>query len=304
MAEFDNWLAVASWEDRFADGVDVTLQTTSLRSACILYSREFTETTVDTKARVVRAMKARGVEVSECEFEFCLAEKTWIQLSDYLQQQIRPKSRVLFDISTSPREIIWFVLHHLQKLNCSVSCVYYPPQNYGEWQSRDADEPRLIFRRSGISFPDRKTAIFAVTGFDVDRVTQLVNRYEPAKLLLAVQAGDSFDTTSRNASCHRQNFENNPSVEFFEIDAYGDFALMYKELEQRLVPLLDEYNVLATSLGPKPSAVALFLLNQSYPDIGLVYAPSREYSLCYSFGINPEGAVCFNVFGAMEVTEF
>lgn len=297
MKDFDNLLAVASWEDRFFEGVQCTLQTVSVRAACILYSREFCEDTAGARSRLLEVLSQKKIEAAECEFEFCVADKTWNQISACVTKTIRPGSRVLFDISTSPREIIWFVLHHLQKLQCSVSFIYYPPERYGDWLSRDADEPRLIFHRSGVAFPDRKTAIFAVTGFDADRVAQLVNRYEPAKLILAVQSGDSFDTMLRNASLHRQNFENNPSVDFFEIDAYGDFNSMYKALEARLVPLLDDYNVLVTSLGPKPSAVALFLLNQNYPDVGLVYAPSREYDPDYSKGTKTEAMVSFSVYG-------
>jgi hypothetical protein len=295
MKEFDNLLAVASWEDRFFEGIQCTLESTSVHAACILFSREFNRETAAVRNRLLEVLNQQKIESTECEFEFCAADKTWHQISAYVRKTIQPRSRVLFDISTSPREIIWFVLHHLQKLQCSVSFIYYPPEKYGNWLSRDADEPRLIFHRSGVAFPDRKTAIFAVTGFDADRVAQLVNRYEPAKLILAVQSGDSFDTMQRNASIHRQHFENNPSVDFFEIDAYGDFNRMYKALEAQLVPLLEDYNILATSLGPKPSAVALFLLSQNYPDVGLVYTPSQEYALDYSKGTKAKARVSFSV---------
>ena len=297
MKYFDNLLVVASWEDRFFEGVQCTLQSVSVRSACILYSREYTPATAGARSKAHEALTKNNIKAIECEFEFCAADKTWNQVSDLVANAIQPRSSVLFDISTSPREVIWFVLHHLQKIDCSVSFIYYPPKQYGDWLSRDADEPRLIFHRSGVAFPDRKTAIFAVTGFDADRLAQLVNRYEPAKLILAVQSGDSFDTMQRNASLHRQNFENNPSVDFFEIDAYGDFNSMYKALEARLTPLLEDYNVLATSLGPKPSAVALFLLNQNYSDLGLVYTPSREYEPHYSQGTKTDGRVSFHVLG-------
>lgn len=295
MTDYDCLVAVASWEERFAQGIQHTIKTTRFSSAVIFHSLECADKTSSNRADVVDLLNSKNIKAKSCDFEFGDPKITWEKIVLFLNGNVEKSSRVLFDISTSPREIIWFVLHHLQRLQCSVSFIYYPPENYGTWQSRDADEPRLIFRRSGVSFPDRKTVIFVVTGFDVDRVVQIANRYEPAKLLLAVQAGDCFDTMKRNELLHRQCFENNPSVDFFAIDAYGDFDKSYKDIETKIVPFLDEYNVIATSLGPKPSAVTLFLLNQNYPDIGLVYAPSREYAIEYSTGIRLDNVVPIRV---------
>jgi hypothetical protein len=73
-------------------------------------------------------------------------------------------------------------------------------------------------------------------------------------------------------------------VTIFELDAYSadhGRAAIAEALERKIA----EHNVVAASLGPKPSAVALYQLHCSHSDIALVYAPSRQFSLDYSTGI-------------------
>ena len=40
-----------------------------------------------------------------------------------------------------------------------------------------------------------------------------------------------------------------------------------------------------SSLGPKPSAIALYRLKKKYPQTSLAYTPSNEFNRDYSYGI-------------------
>ena len=43
--------------------------------------------------------------------------------------------------------------------------------------------------------------------------------------------------------------------------------------------------MIMSSLGPKPSAVALYKVCRKIPQVALVYAPSKEFNKEYSYGI-------------------
>jgi len=48
---------------------------------------------------------------------------------------------------------------------------------------------------------------------------------------------------------------------------------------------LEKYNIILNSLGAKISAISLFKLWLSYPQLALSYIPSKEYNKDYSSGI-------------------
>jgi hypothetical protein len=286
MQAADCLIIVASWEDRFVLGLERTLNALQVSSVIVLFSEEYQIRTQENRDKAQALCGAKGVRFVAHEFKYRDAVQTWKSIQALFPSVLRRGQKVLFDISTSPRDLIWFALHHLAALGCVIHYVYYRPGSYGEWQSRDADVPRLIFKRSGVALPDRKTAILATTGFDADRIVQIVNIYEPALLLLAVQSGEQYDNIKRNVQLHRERFGNNPVVEFFEINAHGDMSDLREVLEGRIEPILADYNLIATSLGPKPSAIGLFELCARKRDIGLVYTPSWEYNSEYSRGID------------------
>lgn len=295
---FDVLLTVASWEDRFRDGLITTLGRHRIGSVGMIFSAAYADETESNRTAVIAACGEHAVPISPEQLDFDDAPRCWKGLQAWLPTIVGPQSRVLFDISTSPREIAWFVLHHLRNIECQIHYHYYRPTNYGDWQSRDAALPRLVFRRSGISLPDRPTAIVAITGFDSDRVAQIINRFEPAVVLLGVQKGEQYDNAVRNAGMHRKKFGSNPSVHFFEFDAYAPCTELVAVIREQLEPYCDKYNILATSLGPKPSAVGLFKLAEELPDVGLIYTPSLEYNPKYSTGIDIDAECSGRIFEA------
>lgn len=293
---YDILISVASWEDRFQEGVLETLSKHTIQSVSVLYSEKYGAQTKSNRASLLSACEIKGIAYSESRLDFTDAPQTWKGIQSWLHKLITPGSRVLFDISTSPREITWFVLHHLRSINCTIFYHYYRPRIYGEWQSRDALLPRLVFRRSGIAFPDKPTAIVAITGFDSDRVAQIINRFEPALVLLGVQDGKQYDNADRNNAVHKEKFGSNPMVRFFELNAYASPSEIVDSLQQQLHALMESHNILATSLGPKPSAVGLFKLTEKFPDIGLIYTPSLEYNTNYSNGIDLTAACSGHIY--------
>ena len=196
--------------------------------------------------------------------------------------------------STTPRDIIWYFLHILHALKVETQFSYYQPESYtGDYLSRDSQKPSLVLMRSGIAYPDRKTCILVLSGYDEERLFQLKNGFEPDKMVIAKQTGEQFDNSHRNTSID----EGNSSVEEFEFDSYNLERSNIEFLCNKIKPYTDTHNVMAASLGPKPSAVILFELTQMFPEIGLVYAPAGDYSSKYSTGIKFDGHVLVSVKG-------
>jgi len=52
----------------------------------------------------------------------------------------------------------------------------------------------------------------------------------------------------------------------------------FESLKETIKNLKDNYNVVVTSLGPKPSSVALFDIQNIYPEVALCYVPSLKYN--------------------------
>lgn len=281
-------ISIASWEDRFIKGIeDILTKYPKIERVILFYTRKYSNQSQPNRDNVSKLCRQNNIEFSEYEIDLDQAALCWKEIRNSLINHLSSSSsRILFDITTSPREILWFVLHHLRILNCEVHYNYFKPISYGNWQSRNAMLPRLVFQRSGISLPDRQTLILAITGFNADRILQIMHRFEPSIVLLGVQCGEQFDNINRNKLLHNNQFNSNPKVKFFEIDSYTSIVEFVKIIQLQLNLYIDTHNILVSSLGPKLSAVGLFKLTEDYHDIGLIYTPSSEYNLDYSVGIN------------------
>lgn len=195
---------------------------------------------------------------------------------------IQLERKIILDMTTMPRQIIWACLHFLEHIRAVVTCIYYRPETYGKWLSGDNGKPKLLFRHSGIAYPDRQTCLLLFTGFDLERTNQIVEAFEPAKVILIAPSGDQLNNTERCVSSIAGRAEMISS----SLDAYSDIL----ELRNNLIDLISDdtskFNVIATTMGPRCSSVALYLLNKSMPEIGLSYASSHLYNEGYSVGID------------------
>ena len=93
--------------------------------------------------------------------------ENWRIVLEAVKTAIQGQRGVLVDISTMPREIIWYVLWQIEQSSVTGRYVYYSPENYGDdWLSRDPQPPRLVYKLSGLASPLAKTAILVTVGFD------------------------------------------------------------------------------------------------------------------------------------------
>lgn len=288
-----SWLiTMGSWEDRFFLGVEHLLQTDCPVGITVLYSRTFATKTADNRAKVTKIAADAGVICNEVEVEFEDQVKTYFSLESLLVEltpQLNASTTIFIDISTMPRELIWMCFTLCKDNMLATSWAYFPPEKYGkEWLTKEPDAPRMVLRKSGITQYGKQTAVVIVTGFDSERVMKAITYFEPSIVKLGVQTGEQYENLKRNAE--EQRMQLRPElcdISTFDIDAYSkDHG--EQVLNDVIDSLLPTHNVLLTSQGPKPSAMAAYKIATSRPEVGLFYVPALEYNPEYSEGIRTD----------------
>jgi len=279
-------ISVISWEDRFKEGLPKLLDKLNPQKVILFYYKEYWDRTQEVISNL-KALKKEGFEIEYNEIYFSDLSKTWSILLAQLEI-IERDDEVFFDLTTAPREFIWMALNILKHKNTKVSCYYHEPKGYGDWQSRNPKKPRVVYKLGGITKLGQPTRLLISTGYDLDRVQQLITYYEPDKVVLCIQSGVRAKNEEAQQK-YEQLLNENPylrdTIEKIEVDSYSADCGMktYAAALKKLEP--DSHNILLCSLGPKLSALPLFILHRSNESTALVYAPSSDYNIDYSHGL-------------------
>lgn len=285
MQKIDSIVAVAGWEERFALGIEKDMADFQPSEIVVVAFEEYLPMTAKNRATVKRLAEAGGIKYREVEVPRRDPAKVWKTLQHSFTDPQWGGREVTVDITTMPREVIWWTFGALASAGAKVSYVYYQPHIYAsEWVTRDTERPRLVYQSSGVSELGRETCLVLVSGFDADRVAQIIQFFEPSYILIGLQIGDQFDNRIKNTEKHKMALSTSHQTKFFDLDAYSnDHGLA--AIEAATATERDKYNIVAASLGPKLSAVALFHLHRKYTNLALAYAPSRQFNEGYSSGI-------------------
>ena len=284
MVDVDLIVTVASWEPRFILGMERTLEQCSSPRLLAYFVSEYKQRTQEARTRLRILANQRQIRLEEQEMSFRSPKSTWCLLEGHLgPNSDAGHRRVLMDLTTMPREVIWGALFWLEASSAKVRYVYNHPLAYGtSWLTRNPDDPRLMFKLSGELKLGCPTALVAVTGFDADRCLQAIEFYEPAHVLLARQGGNQYDNNRRNIGAKFTS--GSVTYDHIEIDAFSrDHG--YAMLRCGVGRLVEDHNVILCSFGPKPSGIALFRLQREFPQTALAYIGCKEYNHDYSTGL-------------------
>ena len=289
--DYDTLIAVTSWEDRFKMGINNFLKNNSVKCVILLNFIEYKNYTKDNTDMLRREFNKKGINCSLIQLAYNNTKGNWGLIKNKINNLT---GSLVIDISTMPRDIIYFSLYHAEKsekIN-DLFCIYNCPEGYSEdkWLTNDPYKPYLIYNMSGIYEMERDTIMIILTGFDMKRVEQLLNYIEPERIYLGLQTGDQYENNIRNAEQYIEFFKTSLKIEHFDLDAYKDKDYGFNIIEE-LVKNNKNKNVIAASLGPKPSSIALFQLNKKYPEIGLIHVPVAKFNMKYSYGLNTKKIV-------------
>jgi hypothetical protein len=270
------------WEPRFLSGIDDILLTYIPEKVVVFDpSTFFPEIAVANKVELTQKFSALNVQYEYFKFRSDDHVEVWNVALNALGDLSR-EDEIVLDLTTMPRYLIWACLHSLELAKVKFKCLYYPPESYGEWLSAETGKPQMVFRHSGIAYPDLPTALILFSGFDVSRAQNFVDFFEPKKVFLVTQQGNQLNNSERCIS----QLGGGAEVDLIKLDAYSDPVKLKDEIRGSVLNDIDSFNIVATSVGPRPSIIALYLLNREESSIGLVHANAHQYNQNYSYGIN------------------
>jgi hypothetical protein len=196
----------------------------------------------------------------------------WRKLNDFVQN-IDGNSNIHIDITTMPRCIIWTLLFFFRQQSEQIAIIYHKAQQYDKvWISKDPDVPQLLFKHSGIIEFGKPTTLLILTGYDENRVIQLINFYEPYN----TEIGKCNPRTDFDYGITKENI--------FDVPQYDD-TWGYDIIESKIKQLLETSNLIIASLGPKTGAISVYQCFMKYPQIALAYVPAKEFNIAYCSGI-------------------
>jgi len=197
--------------------------------------------------------------------------ESWRKIESFVRD-LDNKASIYVDITTMPRNIIWTLLFFFRQKYLKATILYHKPEKYGDWLSKDPDTPQLLFKHSGVIEFGKPTTLFVLSGYDEDRAIQLVNYYEPQKVIVGV-------CNQRESSSYGTE---NPEIINIEIhnESWG-----YDVIESKIKIILETSNLMVASLGPKISSISVYQCFMKYPQIALAYVPCKEFNIDYSKGI-------------------
>jgi hypothetical protein len=247
------------WEPRFLSGVeDILLTHIPDKVVVFAPSTFFPEIAVANKIALSQKLDALNVQYEYFEFRSDNHVEVWNVALNALGN-LNGDGEIVLDITTMPRYLIWACLHSLESAKVKFRCVYYPPESYGEWLSAETGKPQMVFRHSGIAYPDLPTALILFSGFDVSRAQNFVDFFEPKKVLLVTQQGNQLDNGERCIS----QLSGGAEIDLIKLDAYSDPIHLKDEIRASVSQDIDSFNIVATSVGPRPSIIALYLLTET-----------------------------------------
>lgn len=287
MNNFDIFLTVTSWEERYELGIKHFLSKNSTQKVISFNYIDYITNTEKYLENVSKFLDDKKINTELIILKHNDNKNNWNIVKDTIENM---SGSLVIDMTTMPRDIIFYSLYHAEKSNKihHLYCLYNRPDRYSneKWLTRDPCKPLLLFNMSGIFEMGKETILIVTTGFDRKRVEQLLNYYEAKKVYIGLQTGEQYGNNILNKK-FEEHFRSFLKIECFDIDVYtqGDYGL--KNIENIIEKNMDS-NIIIASLGPKPSSIALFRIIKKYSNIGLVYVPVTTYNMNYSYGIKQD----------------
>lgn len=276
-----------SWESRSVNGFIRNTDSEAISKIILLknkspHNKDSVENNI---GKILDFSKTKNISCKEIVLS---AEPTSIWSTLYQEVDFISKGdKVIMDVTTMSRNIIWTLLFFLKQKLSKISIVYHQPEKYDDtWISREPESPRLLFKHSGVMEVGKKTCLIIITSYDVDRTRQIIMKYEPSRVILLVQRGEQLENHIRNSPELHENISREMGVldvKSILIDSFAD-DFGYSVLEEAVQSNLN-YNIILASFGPKVSAISAYRLQSNYPQIALAYLPCKEYNVNYCKGI-------------------
>jgi len=236
-------------------------------------------------------LKRHCDQVSEISGSWVDAKKQLLALRSSLIQRSEigtKRKTITVDTTTFNRESLLVALSILRNTSVkpNLRVVYVSPKQHGDWLSRGFREVRNVMGFAGMHNPSRKSVLMILSGFEPERVLNIIDKHEPYKVLLGI--GDpptKPEFLDRNLIEQKLVFSRQ-QVEEFRFPVV-DFKFCQKILREALSSYINEYNIVIAPMSTKLSTIAAYLLVESQPEIQITCGVPGEYNTeNYSSGIS------------------
>ena len=290
---YNTYITFTSWEERFLKSFEKDTSENNFEKIILL---SFDNAHHKEKQQVfINEIQVSKPSVEIIYLTFSDDIKIWKQLKNELfTNESNNFGKVLLNISTMPRNIIYYLLHFLDLKNIQYTSIYYKALVHSERLTENPLKPSLILQHSGIFELEKPTLLTACVGYDEKRVFQLYNHFEPKEVILLMET----EHKSKVNLDTKFDFSLIPNHIVEDISSFIPHDI-YKKLEIIYNQKASSYNILLCSLGPKLSTMEFFKFQKVHIECGLIYIGSKDYCKDYSSGIDLDNPILvpYNYFG-------
>ena len=285
--KYGSYITFCSWEDRFLDTVKHDINANNFEKIIVFY---YGNGHYPDKQKQNRdAIKSEYENTTFIALLFGRDIDNWKEFNKniFLKEKFSA-DKILINVSTMPRNIIYYVLHFLDKLKLEYEITYYNAISHSAKLTQNPLTPYLILQHSGIFELNKQTILIACVGYDEKRILQLYNYFEPKKCILLTEQKHR----SMVEGLDEFSFAAISKKEIIVIDSFEN-GNIYKQLTKIYQSEEGQFNIILCSLGPKISAVELYRFQKEHEECGLVYIASKDYAEDYSTGVDLEKPIIY-----------
>lgn len=286
---YNTYITFTSWEDRFITTFEKDTKANEFSKILIFnYTNGHNLECKKECFEKIEELNRTNKNIEFFDMEINNDISNWKLLYRVFNNNI--KGNVLLNISTMPRNIIYYSLHFLDNFNYKYNVIYYNAIKHDSGLTQSPLIPSLILQHSGIFYSNKKTLLVVSLGYDEKRIYQVYNHFEPKKIVIL----------SENK--HKSSIDKDVNFQFTDIEEKDIIKInsfeknnIFDKLESIITPLHKEYNIILCSLGPKISSLEFYMYNKKYPETALCYVSLKEYSTEYSKGVDLDNPYILNL---------
>ncbi len=209
-----------------------------------------------------------------------------------------PDTSLIIDVTALSHELLVVIIGIFSNLSLldRVTLLYVGASDYSfnttddaVWLSRGVRSIRSILGFPGVMLPSKRLHLIVFAGFEVERASEVILRYEPASLSIGLGKREQ-SVTEAHHSKNKLFFERlnqfikdqdagGEEIHHFEFSCI-DPILVKNQLIAHIdeVNKFGERNIVVCPLNTKPSTVGVVLAAIERPEIQICYAEPDEYN--------------------------
>jgi hypothetical protein len=281
------YLVSASYEPRTVQATECLSNDYRAGRGIVYYNKEFLHNQAGKAVsshlyRLQELLETRCKTVETVEGSWTDATHQFFALRDVIIRDaltsLVPLPTITIDVTTFTRESLLTALELIRAHypGIRIRTLYSIAGSYGPWLSRGYRDIRNIIGFPGMQKPTLPTLLIVLSGYEPERVLNLIEEYEPKKVLLGIGTWPEGPPVTRNV--HEQRLIlSRRDVEQFSFSA-DSIKICREQLEDLISHCLNRYNIVLAPLSTKPATLAALLVAERFPQVQIAYCLPGEYN--------------------------